>query len=84
MGCATKDTTKSTGDKIAGVTCPGCGTDVMVTGWTALAATTKSYMKFPGGAVQIASSQRVATMARCMACDAELAATPAELMRAAG
>lgn len=76
--------TKSTGDKIAGVTCPGCGTDVMVTGWTEMAATTRSYMRFVGGPVQIASSQRVATQARCMTCDAKLAATPAELMRAAG
>ena len=56
----------------------------MVTGWTELAAATRSFMRFAGGPVQIASSQRVATQARCLECDTKLAATPAELMRAAG
>jgi hypothetical protein len=64
--------------------CPKCGTDVMVTGWTEEAVTTRSWMRFRGsGAVQISSSQKVADKAVCFECGAKLAATPAELLRVA-
>jgi hypothetical protein len=64
--------------------CPQCGADVMITGFTTHSVQTHSYMRFDGlGPVQIASTLAAADRATCMLCDAELAVSPAELMRAA-